>query len=95
MARDPVDSDGVALAEEVCGGGVYAACQFLAGSCCEVGRSQYGGLVVREYVYFTALQSVEADVFSACCQAFVNGSEFSIEDFRISSYGYYCSYFPW
>jgi hypothetical protein len=55
VTRDPVHGDWVALAEEVCGGGVYSACQFLAGTCCEAGGPQDGGLVVREDVYRTAL----------------------------------------
>jgi hypothetical protein len=50
-----VNGDWVALAEEVCGGGMYIACQFLAGACREVGGLQDGGLVVCEDVYRMAL----------------------------------------
>jgi hypothetical protein len=55
VAQDPVNSDWVALVEEVCGSGVYVACQFLARACHEAGGLQDGGLVIYEDVYHMAL----------------------------------------
>jgi hypothetical protein len=55
VARDLVDGDWVALAEEVYGGGMYGVCKVLARTCCEVGGLQDGRLAVYEDVYYTAL----------------------------------------
>jgi hypothetical protein len=55
VAWDPVNGDWVALVEEICGSGMYVACQFLAGACCEVGGPQDSRLVVSEDIYHIAL----------------------------------------
>jgi hypothetical protein len=55
VAQDPVNGNWVALAQEVCGSGIYVVCQFLARASRKAGGPQDGRLVVREDVYCTAL----------------------------------------
>jgi hypothetical protein len=95
VTGNPVDCNGVPLTEEVCGCGVYGTGEFLSRSSCESGGPQDGGLVVRKNVHCASLQVVKADVFPACLQAFVDGSEFCVEDFGGSLPRYHGSYVAW